>query len=256
MQAIEELYLLQQGGVEDVCCENHKAIYAAILLRMTMLNEHACIRSIADDELKAVSNHSFINKNIVERLFHKYRIILCSTYFGTWRKFAKNMTRRRRFAKYIYDKIAVSKANVFCAWKQEASKRVLQRGEHAHALALHDVGNNLRVDLENRKAINSKYIQDIKEIKQSQRELESQLKHLQKNHNDLLDDVGRAKHAYEDATSALSKERGEQDKEIERLILLIEREGMTISEIEHLIDEKELLLNTPAVAQEPSSNKT
>ena len=50
------------------------------------------------------------------------------------------------------------------------------------------------------------------EIKQSQRELESQLKHLQKNHNDLLDDVGRAKHAYEDAKSALSKERGNKIK--------------------------------------------
>ena len=61
---------------------------------------------------------------------------------------------------------------------------------------------------------------------------------------------------YEDAKSALSKERGGQDKEIERLILLIEREGMTISEIEHLVDEKELLLNTPTVAQEPLRNKT
>ena len=161
------------------------------------------------------------------------------------------MARRRRFAEYIYDKIAVSKANVFYAWKQEASKRVLLRGEYAHALALGDVRNNLRVDLENRKAINSKYIQDIKEIKHCQRELESQLEHLQKNHKDLLDDVSRAKQAYEDTKNALSKERGKRDKEIEHLILLIEREGMTISEYEHLIDEKELLLNTPTVAQEP-----
>ena len=256
MQAIEELYLLQQGGVEDVCCENHKAIYAAILLRMTMLNEHACIRSIADDELKAISNHSFVNKNIIERLFHKYRKMLCSTYFSIWRRFAKNMTRRRRFAEYIYDKIAVSKANVFYAWKQEASKRVLLRGEYAHALALGDVRNNLRVDLENRKAINSKYIQDIKEIKHCQRELESQLEHLQKNHKDLLDDTSRAKQAYEDTKNALSKEQKKRDKEIEHLILLIEREGMSISEYEHLIDEKELLLNTPTVAQEPPTRNT
>eukprot|EP00944_MAST-04C_sp_MAST-4C-sp1_P012868 g12868.t1 len=166
------------------------------------------------------------------------------------------MARRRRFAEYIYDKIAVSKANVFYAWKQEASKRVLLRGEYAHALALGDVRNNLRVDLENRKAINSKYIQDIKEIKHCQRELESQLEHLQKNHKDLLDDTSRAKQAYEDTKNALSKEQKKRDKEIEHLILLIEREGMSISEYEHLIDEKELLLNTPTVAQKPPTRNT
>ena len=131
MQAIEELYLLQQGGADDVCCESHKKleIICCDFIAVDDVNEHACIKSIADDELKTVASHSIVNKNIIERLYLKYRTLLCSTYFGIWRKFSKNMTRRRLFSKYIYDKIAISQANVFHAWKQEASKHVLERGE-------------------------------------------------------------------------------------------------------------------------------
>ena len=257
MQAIEELYLLQQGGADDVCCESHKAIYAAILLRLTMLNEHACIKSIADDELKTVASHSIVNKNIIERLYLKYRTLLCSTYFGIWRKFSKNMTRRRLFSKYIYDKIAISQANVFHAWKQEASKHVLERGENAHALALHDVGNNLGIELENKKAINAKYIDDITEINTTKRELECQLEQLQKCQKGLLDDVDRAKQIYEETRIALSEEQMKRDKEIKDLLLLIEREGMRISEYEYLVEEKELLLKTdiPAVKQKRTRRK-
>ena len=93
---------------------------------------------------------------------------------------------------------------------------------NAHALALHDVGNNLGIELENKKAINAKYIDDITEINTTKRELECQLEQLQKCQKGLLDDVDRAKQIYEETRIALSEEQMKRGKEIKDLLLLIE----------------------------------